>query len=75
MIAILLLVASKEDFIALMGGPSMVMGSSGMTAQQLADRMEQALDSLTRPGYRVYPAIGNRTRFWDTIMEELDEQQ
>lgn len=54
----------------MMGGPSATMGSSGLTAQQLADRMEAALEALTRPGYRVYPPTANRSRFWQSIVEE-----
>lgn len=69
MLALLVVMSDKQGFIDMMGGPEVPMGSSGLTAQQLADRIELALQDLTSPGYRVYRPEGNRDRFWDKLVE------
>lgn len=70
MLALIVVMSDKQGFIDMMGGPETLMGTSGLTALQLADRLQSALDDLTSPGYRVYRPEDNKLRFWRRVTEE-----
>lgn len=59
--------AGKDAFIAALGGPDAIC--HGVTAQQLADRLEVLLRRLTSPGSRVYRPSHNRELFWEGLVD------
>lgn len=65
---------TKADFIAAMGGPSATVGSTTVTAEQLACKLEELLDTLTRPGSRVYPRNHNQDHFWSELVQLMEQQ-
>jgi hypothetical protein len=67
---LLVAVASRDGFVASMGGADAACGTTGRTVGDLADALESALERLLSPGYRVYDPTGNRDRFWRELIGE-----
>jgi hypothetical protein len=72
MLLVIRMAADKDQFIAAMGGPGVLVGSNGATAQDLADAMDECLKTITRHGVRVYDARLNQERFWEKVIKALD---
>lgn len=57
----------RQAFVDALGGEDAPAGSTGLTVGELADRLQSAVTKLTSPGYRVYPPVLNRLRFWEEV--------
>lgn len=71
-LAIAYMATGKEEFIASMGGPNELVGTSTVTIQELADGLETIFARLTHPGERVYRPQQNRDMAW-SILNALDD--